>query len=220
MSTIYSPTEVTKYVEKLVNLLNAEFEPELITVRTEPYAKINNCYMNVDEKVRRDGGKVHYGWAIFQTDIVCEAIRHAVWETEDEELIDITPRDIDCETIMFVSDNNFIYTGQLIDNVRVNSTNNPVVDDFIKVMETLEKFYTLGTRIDDEQMIVPEPAQTLIREYENLKLWFQAFLSSGGTPKSVCICGGPKQYNNCHGKTLKLSLEDDLKRAFKETKLN
>lgn len=39
--------------------------------------------------MKRDGGTTHYGWAILQTDIICEAERHAVWESKTGELIDL-----------------------------------------------------------------------------------------------------------------------------------
>lgn len=215
----FNPLEVNEHIEKLLDLIDSEFDPEIIPVRNEPNAKLHNCYLNVDEKVKRDGGKVHYGWAIFQSKIICEAERHAIWESPNGEFIDITPREFKFEEIMFVFDNDFIYTGQLIDNIRVNVTTNTTIDDFIKLCETLEKFYTYGVRIDDEQMIVPEPAMTFIKQYENLKLQFQLFLAQGGAPESHCLCGEKIKYKNCHGKPIKARFINDLmtvKKALKK----
>jgi hypothetical protein len=205
-----SPTETDKFVEKLLTKITSEYEPEQVPVILETYAKRNNCYLNVDEKVKRDGGKAHYGWTIYQTDILCEAERHAVWENDEGDLIDITPRDIDLQQIMFVSDNDFVYTGQLVDNIRVNITDNPIVDDFILVCVNLEELYTFGQRVNDEQMNIPAPAATLINEYENLKNGYFAYIYSGGRPNSKCLCGGQKNYKNCHGQTLKQSINADM----------
>lgn len=207
---IISPTETDKFVEKLLAKIGSEYEPEQVPVIIEPYAKLHNCYPSVDEKVKRDGGKVHYGWTIYQSDLLCEAERHAVWENEDGDLVDITPREIDLKQIMFVSDNDFVYTGQLVDNIRVNLTDNPIVDDFITVCENLEKLYTFGQRIDDEQLNMPPPVAKLIYEYENLKGAYLTYIHSGGRPNSKCICGGLKNYKNCHGQTLRQNISSDM----------
>ena len=168
--TPYSPSEITSHVEKLLDKMNAQFDPEQVKVVLEPYAKIHNCFMNVAEKVNRDGGKIIYGRAIFYTDLVCEAEMHAVWESPNGELIDITPRECAFEEIMFVYDEDFVYENQLVDNIRINSTDNPIVEDFILLCETLEKFYTYGTRINDDEMSLPKPIIELVQQYENLKM--------------------------------------------------
>jgi hypothetical protein len=182
--------------------INSEYEHEIIPVIIEPYAKIHNCFPNVDEKVKKDKGKAHYGWAIYQSDILCEAERHAVWENPEGDLIDITPQEPNVDTIMFVSDNNFIYTGQLVDNIRVNITNNPVVDDFIYICENTEKLYTYGHRINNEQMIIPEPAMNLISTYQQMKIAYLEYIRGGGNLNKPCICGSTKSYKECHRKKI------------------
>jgi hypothetical protein len=204
------PSEITVFVEIILDRLGAEFDPEHIPVKIEPYAKEDNCYMSVEEKVKRDGGKVHYGWGIFQSDIICEAIRHAVWESPDGDLVDITPKNFEVESIMFVSDNDFVYDGQLVDNVRVNITNNPIVDDFIQICETLEKLYTYGARIGDYELDLPEPVKDLVPQYEQRKGAYLNFINAGGNPKSMCPCNRGRQYNNCCGKNLRSTLKTDL----------
>ena len=208
-----------KFVEILLAKINCEYEPEEVPVIIEAYAKLGNCYMNVEEKVNRDGGKVHYGWKIYQTKVLCEAERHAVWENEEGDLIDITPNDDDDKQILFVSDNNFVYTGQLVDNVRVNITDNPLVEDLILVCESLEKFYACGRRIDDEQIGVPEPAAKMIYIYSKLKNAYLAYIHSGNRPNSKCLCGNTKNYKNCHGLTLRQNIKADLKSLKKSIKV-
>ena len=200
---LISPIEIDRFVQKLLDKINYEFDPEIIPVVIEPYAKIRNCFQNVDEKIKRDGGNVHYGWAIFKSDILCEAERHAVWENADGDLVDITPRELEFKQIMFVSENDFVYKGQLVDNIRINITDNPIVEDFITVCESLEQLYTYGQRINDEQLNIPAPAAKLILEYENLKAAYLVYINLGGRPKSKCICGGQKNYKNCQENEIK-----------------
>lgn len=207
------PNENDKYVDKLLDKMNVEYLPEKVPVIIENGAKKLNCFVNVQEKVIKDGGKIHYGWAIYKSDIICEAERHSVWETPNGDLVDITPKDFDFNEILFVSDNNdFEYKGQLIDNIRINITNNKVVDDFIVLCEGKEKLYSYGERIDDERMSLPEPIKMIIDNYENLKIHLELFLNKGGNTTSKCLCGGPKSYKNCHG----LDLSKNIKRTVSE----
>lgn len=211
--TLISPKSETAFVTKLLDKLKVEFEPEQIPVIVESDAKINNCFLNVEKKIKRDGGKAHYGWAIFQSEILIEAIWHAVWENDNGDLIDITPKEINFDFIMFVSKNNFTYNGQLIDNIRINITSNPLVDDFILICEALEKFFTYGKHIGEEEMIIPEPARKFVLKYTNLKHLFLQYLNEGARPKHKCFCGEQKSYKSCHGKSIKSLLRNDLKEA-------
>jgi hypothetical protein len=210
-SIFNSPKEETQFVKKLLEKINSEFLPEQISLRIEEYSEKLNCFNNVDRKVELDGGKVHYGWAIYQTNILCEAERHAVWENEDKELIDITPREVDFEQIMFVSDNDFEYKGQIIDNYRINITKNKVVDHFIKVCETLSDFYSLGIRKNDWELELEPHVAKIINEYEDLKSQLELYIIKGGNLRSKCICGGEKKYKNCHGKILIERINNDHK---------
>lgn len=215
-SIFISPKEENQFVKKLLGKINSEFEPEQVPVIIEKYSERLNCFRNVDRKVELDGGKVHYGWVIYQTNILCEAERHAVWENENEELIDITPREIDFDQIMFVSDNDFEYRGQIIDNYRVNITKNKVVDHFIKVCETLSKFYSLGTRKDDWELEIESHVGKIIYEYEGLKSQLELYIINGGNLRTKCICGGNKNYKNCHGKTLIERIDNDYKKIIEK----
>lgn len=216
MESIFtSPKKENKFVKKLLEKINSEFIPELIPVRIEEYSEPLNCFENVDRKIEIDGGKVHYGWAIYQTNLLCEAERHAVWENEKKELIDITPREIDFKQVMFVSDNDFEYKGQVIDNYRVNITSNKLVDHLIKVCENLNRFYSLGTRENDWQINVEPEVGKIIYEYEDLKTQMELYILNGATLRTNCICGGVKNYKNCHGKTLIQRMNNDYQEIIK-----
>jgi hypothetical protein len=60
----------------------------------EPWAKPSWCYANCLEKVSKDGGAVVYGWVFSgrweHAHVIAAA--HAVWESPEGDLIDITPR--------------------------------------------------------------------------------------------------------------------------------
>lgn len=134
-------------------------------------------------------------------------------EDEQKEFVDITPTEMPAEHTLFVSDNEgFEYTGQDTDNVRINITNNPVVDDFIRVSETISKIYAHGTRENDMHMRLSDAAMELFQYYEALKNALQGFIYLGGTPKKRCLCQGPDRYKNCHGKSIGPRIKADLRK--------
>lgn len=122
-----------KDVQRLLNRLNATHEPDYLDVTPEPGVNVRDCFVAVQEKVKQDGGRMIMGWQIWKGKHLIEAECHAVWEDEDQMLHDITPKDIPVSRILFVEDENLIYEEKQIDNVRVNLTNNDLVDDLILV---------------------------------------------------------------------------------------
>jgi hypothetical protein len=198
LKTSILPSPNNRFIQQLINKINSDFLEEFIPVKLEKYATISNCFNNVEKKVELDGGKIHYGWAIFQSRFICEAERHAVWENNNKELIDITPRPIKLEKTLFVSDNNFEYRGQVIDNYRLNMTKNKVVDHFILICETLTKLYSNGIRNSENKLEFDTHTHKLIQYYKLLKLTIKQYLIKGGNLRTPCVCGSKKIYKNCH----------------------
>lgn len=217
-----TPSEIQGHIEKLLSKLNAEFEPEIVPIIPEPYAKYEQCFNNVAEKVKRDGGSVHYGWAVFLSQIICEGERHAVWESPEGELLDITPRDPEVDRIMFISDNNLVYKGQIIDNVRINITNNRLVDDYILFSESIERLYTYGRRMNEDQIALPEPLLKIqLRFFEDREKVLE-WLRNGYTHESPCSCGNSLSYENCCRPNLKLEITEcfrEIDKVFTERPL-
>jgi hypothetical protein len=194
-----------------LNKLNVEFESEQVSVLVESYARKTQCYCNVAEKIKRDGGKAHYGWAIWQSEYLCEAEHHTVWENDEGDFLDITPRDIEIGSIMFVSDNNLVYRGVSYDNVRINITSNAVVDDLISVCNFIDSMYRLyGERRDDndEMMYLPEIVVKFISLAQTVKVSLFQFLDNGGKAGSNCFCQSGKKYRTCHGNKVDLALNN------------
>jgi hypothetical protein len=126
-------------------------------------------------------------------------------------LIDITPKEYEFAEILFVSDNNdFEYKGQLVDNIRINITNNPIIDDFIVLCEGTEKLYSFGNRINCDQIALPEPIKLIIDRFESLKIHIEMFVNNDSRPTSKCFCGGQKTYKNCHGQNLKVKIKSTV----------
>lgn len=204
------PSEIN--LQKLMAKLNAQFAPEFIPLIPEPYAKKEQCFVNVAEKVKRDGGSSHYGWAIFQADILCEGERHAVWKSSEGNLVDITPREPSMDQILFITDNNLEYKGQLIDNVRINTTSNSIVDDYILMLQAIEILFTYGTRKNEDEINLPREVLLLQCMCKETSATLMQYMAYGGTAETQCFCGDELKYKECHGKTLKEDVEFNLQK--------
>lgn len=211
-----SPKKVDAYVEKILDKLNAKYDPEIIPVRPIENSIRQDCFGNVEKKISTSGGQKHYGWAVWKSGILYEAEFHAVWESNDGELIDVTSHEPPCKEVMFISDDGYPYTGQHVDNCRINSTQNPLVDDFIMICEYIQYIqvlYSLGNRVDDFHLQMPKEIGGLIMELDCLKSGLLQFIYKRGKKEKSCFCGRNIKYSKCHGKNLKHKLKSHLKKA-------
>lgn len=202
-------TNYSRHLEKLLNKLGAEFEPELVRIVPEDYSRPLFCFQNVEEKIKRLGGRAHYGWAIYEHQYFVEAERHAVWESPTDDLMDITPRNEDLTELLFVSDENYKYTGQYTDNVRVSNTLNIVVDHFFQASESLTKLYQLCDRTGDH-ISGAEALIQLIGLYEHRKGVYFNYVNTGANARSLCLCKKNKSYVNCCGKNFDQMMKKEL----------
>jgi hypothetical protein len=71
----------------------------LAFLRPEPWAEPRWCMHNVREKVELDGGRARYGWTFNirrgPAGPYITLAHHAVWNTPDGKLVDVTPLDPD-----------------------------------------------------------------------------------------------------------------------------
>jgi len=211
-----SPIEINNFVEQLLDAMNAEFEPEIIQVEILPDGKEASCFFNVQEKIKLCGGKIHFGWVIWQHGYLIEAEHHAVWEDDEGNLLDVTPRKEFYKTIMFLPDNSNVFDGRMAQpNFRLNITNNKLIDDFIVYSETIDKLYGMGKRINDQMLSLPEQIVSVINLLDISKHNVLQFYMYNNDEKSNCFCNSSKPYLNCHGVNVRNLSNEILKRAEK-----
>lgn len=203
-------TVINAYFDELLDRINAKYYPINVAIQPESGAELNNCFNNVTRKVAKDGGSICYGWALLPQRHILEAEKHAIWKSSDGRYIDITPRPISIPMLQFVIDDEFEYNGQLVGNVRLNLTENTVIDDWILVCEAIDTLYTYTDRIDDHRVQVPTSIAPLLENLEHFVKNFDPFVTAGGNPDSLCFCGKPLFYRDCCGSGLHEVLVDDL----------
>lgn len=202
-----SPKNINDNVIRLIGKMGlSNSNPIQVDVRLENDAKPLNCYFNVEEKVKRDGGSIVYGWAILKGDLILEAEHHGIWKSDSGLLYDITPREeINLDSIMFIEDNDRKYENVTIDNIRLNITENRLVDEIILISEFISKLMLL-CEYKDGFLYGDESVAKAITFSHRMKDDLVKFVRNGGTFKSRCYCGEDKRYKNCHGQMIKYDL--------------
>jgi len=202
----YVPALEDEHICKITELLQNDGNPLYVAVRPNNNALINECFPNVDEKIKKDGGRRVIGWQIWKTKHLIEAEFHAVWASDSDELLDITPKLIPCSKILFLEDKVRNYHGCQVDNVRVNISSNTLVNDLILVCETLFKIGNKGDRAYQHKLTLTGEELQMWGILNDMKQGLTYMLSQGSTPHQLCFCGGDK-YRKCHGKFLEYVVE-------------
>ncbi|MGQ7947600.1 hypothetical protein [Flavobacterium sp. WC2509] len=204
--TVTIPNLDNIYFKKLESILNTDYEPIEIICEIDNDQKTLDCFNIVRKKVENFGGKMILGWQIWQTNILMEAEAHAVWEDLEGELHDISPksRNLPVKRIVFIEDSKMKYEGKQIQSIRVNITNNSVIDDYIKVSKLFFHLQNKGERANyyDLSEILNDNEIKEIGKAHNWKVQLQKFYEAGNNEKSLCFCGSLKNYKNCHRKEL------------------
>jgi len=141
-----TPRQITENIYKLCKELDNTQQSFFVRIKLEPEAKLSKCAQNVLSNIKKDGGQIQFGWAIWEIpDIMIEAIYHAIWISPQDDPIDITPRKHVCtDSILFLADSEDKYNyGSGFwrrDNVRRPLSDDPVIAEYIELCQEIFKF--------------------------------------------------------------------------------
>ena len=214
----FAPAPDSPAVEKLRKALNTAQSAIRVKVNTQGGAKVRDCYINVRDKIEREGyGKLLLGWAVWQHgNLFIEGEAHAVFDPGDgRPLVDCTPHKLPdgqfCREILFIPNEGATYdfsTTDVVDNVRV-----PLVDD-PRVAEALRLFSERVALLNSVPEIGVEMPPHISRQVFNLQLRAGFLLAEAMADKrpqqadakigrnDSCPCGSGKKYKKCHGSQL------------------
>jgi hypothetical protein len=207
-----TPNIIDRDIKKLLDKLNASHEPVYLNVEPDTNAELSDCFPVVQKKVQKCGGRMIMGWQIWKAKYLVEAECHAVWEDNEGDLHDITPKPYGINRILFVEDENLVYNGKQIDNVRLNITSNSLVDDLINVCIAIHKFDNKGERAELYDLSTVLDSSQLKHKYYLLELKeiINFILQNNGNRNSFCPCQSGKKFNECHGKNLNQMILKDI----------
>ncbi len=194
-------------VKRLEKLLKASHDPFFVDVRPEPWALVSECFPNVERKVKESGGRMVIGWQVWKSPNLIEGEFHGVWEDPDGNLIDITPKEPPFERILFVEDENAVDTGQQVDNIRLNTSDNKLVDDFIEISKALFAFENKGDRANKFLLVLSDEEVKKRAGLEELRDIVSVMLMMKQNRSGFCACRSGVSFAACHGKGLSARLQ-------------
>ena len=201
------PKAISDDIRSLLSKVGVSSRPLYILCQPIQGAPQNECFPLVDARVSSEGGQRVLGWEIFQTQLVVEAEFLAVWKSPTGELVDITPKPF--EKILFVPDSRAKYEGKQVDNFRINTTGNPLVDELIAVYEAVFRIENKGERALQREVSLSGREYTAHRKLTEAKCFIEEMALQGNTRKSPCPCSSGKKYTVCHGKVIR-NLANDI----------
>lgn len=193
-----------KEVERLLQIMTSDLELVVLKVQPEKGAMFSDCTEVVRKKVEESGGRIIYGWQIWKSNFIIEAEFHAVWESPDNVLVVITPKPYGIHEILFLEDEDLVYEGKQIDNIRLNISNNKLVDHFIETHKAIYRLMNRGDRAylhDEEfdQSLTDDEREEIV-SHQNLRDALGMALNNGMTENSECFfCESSRKYKNCCG---------------------
>lgn len=202
----YTPKIISRDVLKFCETIS-NHKPIYIAVVSDSQSEVNECFPNVEEKVKVDGGKIKYGWQVWKTrNYLIEAEFHAVWESDNGECIDITPKENLEDKILFLTEDEIVYKGVQIDNIRESLVKDVLVDELIK--NRREYFLLMNSEnIKDKYGVLTEDDLTteqvkrceyLMKEHIILINKIEEKYSSKEIGvNDECLCGSGKKYKKC-----------------------
>jgi len=202
-----TPLAISEPILDLCRSICGSEDPVYVEHSPESYAQVNECFPAMDRKVQECGGKVHYGWQLWEwPNVLLEAEFHAVWLSPENKLLDITPKPFKVEKILFLPDRSMRYEGKQIDNKRVPLSNNPITRDFIGICEAIFRIQNKGDRAHQLAVSFEGDEAQLHQWLQGMKLLTLEMLESGLNRNSPCPCNSGKKYKSCHGKKLEKKL--------------
>ena len=202
------PSEITDEIRLLLSKIGSHEDPEYVKCRPNQNSPQNECFPLVVERVIAGGGERILGWQIWQGQLLVEAEFHAVWKTPEGELIDITPKPIPLERILFVADYEAKYEGRQVNNIRINITGNPIVDEFIAVHNAVFRIENKGKRSLQYELSLSGREANAHQKLSAAKPLLEMMALQGQTRNSPCLCGSGKKYKVCHGKIIRKLIND------------
>jgi Predicted metal-binding protein related to the C-terminal domain of SecA len=183
-----TPQELT---EKIIDICNTNKISNLFYVPKQPKddCEAGNCFSNVEKYVKKFGGNLLMGWSItIRTNLFIEAEAHAVWQTSDNEIVDITPNNEDCNQTLFSHQKDMQAIKTPSKYIPLTLSN--LVQEYVNLRNEFERIRcsTIGDTLQ-----IPKPLMDRIIEIDNIFL-----LQVGRNDK--CPCESGLKYKRCCGK--------------------
>jgi len=101
-----TPDRLTMPIVEICRRINkTKFGMGYVQMKVEPDCCPLRCFTNVMDKVEKDGGRIQFGWKIFEFPKEAVVARfHAIWISPEGACFDITPDPLITDKILFLAD--------------------------------------------------------------------------------------------------------------------
>ena len=191
----------------------SQSDPFFVDVAVEPNSKQLFCFPNVEEKIKQSGGECITGWQIWIMPwIFIEAEFHGIWKSPENEFIDITPKQNNEKSILFLPDPRKKYKGKQVNNIRKPLTNNGLIAHYFLTYDALFAIKNYGEReYQFEIKLVGEEAEI----FDWICRWqysLRRMIVEGLSKSSICPCNSGKRYKRCCGESFENGINELKKR--------
>jgi hypothetical protein len=142
-----TPAEISEKVLELCVKIVPDPHPVFLPVTAEAGCNPADCFENVRKKVAKAGGRIQFGWAIWEwPQVIVEAEHHAVFDPgTGEPWQDITPCNLGHTRRLFLPDDcatyDFTNEGYRRGNVQLALSDDPDIATLIKAVRRRTQFY-------------------------------------------------------------------------------
>lgn len=194
-----TPPAISRNVRRLIERVVPGATGEYLTVQPALSAVANECFPNVQAKIRNAGGRMLCGWQIWEwPHVLVEAEFHAVWVSPQGACVDITPKQHGETRILFVPNAKLGYTGLAMDNVRMAVRDDQLVRDFISISEAIVRIMNHGERAAQFGYVIMP--RNDIEPLVAAKNFLGQSINAGRRDHDPCLCGGGGKYKRCHAR--------------------
>jgi hypothetical protein len=147
--TATTPKSITEPIRQFCHELSTE-EPVVLDVCPDAFADQGRCYINATQVAERFGGRVVFGWLVWElAGIYVTAEHHAVVEI-DGKMIDVTPPFAGEHKVVFVPDAITEYRSQIIPNRYASLVASELIARYVEIAARNSALFAAGKGFGDE----------------------------------------------------------------------
>ena len=202
-----TPDRNSPAVKAFCHIINRNVRPQYIGITPEPDCEPNDCFFCVKNKVDRMGGRIQFGWSIWEwPQVYLEAEHHAVYEPPTgPPWIDITPSENPrIHRRLFVSDNSTVYDfsneGILQDSRRIALNDDPLIQELFRLTAVRVGILNSAPGVGPIAL-EGDAAEQYAAVQTELACVIESLTVKYTSLNAPCFCGSKRTFRHCHGNT-------------------